>query len=518
MNVLLINPNREQMPWPAIPVGLCLVATALEHAGHEVDLLDLTFSRAPGDDTRAAVRRRQPDVVGLGVRNIDNCNFEHPVFYLEEIRDEVVRAVREAAPRARLVIGGAGANVAAWDVMRFLDADVALVGDGEIAMPELLEALEAGRDPTTVRGALVAGGPSPIVDTAPSFGHDRVFAHEPPTGRAFAADLDAVPTSDAWRWVDVARYASHGAPYSIQTKRGCALRCSYCVYNNIEGRKYRLRRPSAIVDEIEEVVGGHGVRHVDFVDSTFNLPLAHTLELCDELASRAPGPKLSTMGLNPAATTPELLRAMRRAGFDNVMCTPESASNVTLASLQKGYGRDAVVRAASHLRDAGMKTFWFFMFGAPGETIDTVRETLDFCEQHVPPTDMVLFTTGIRVHPGTPLEKHLKETGWFAHDDPLLQPSWYVSPTVDLHALYGLLVRAAERHPNWMTNAETVVSPRIAGLVKRGLHAAGVRDPFWTHLPRLFSLTTKIGFRRHDLSQQRDRVLSDPEVRHRQPR
>ena len=94
MKVLLINPNREQVPWPAIPVGLCTVATATARAGHDVSLLDLAFSKQPGKDTLARVRREQPDVVGLTVRNIDNCNFELPHFYLPEIRDEVVRSVR----------------------------------------------------------------------------------------------------------------------------------------------------------------------------------------------------------------------------------------------------------------------------------------------------------------------------------------------------------------------------------------------------------------------------------------
>ncbi|HVY48454.1 MAG TPA: radical SAM protein, partial [Minicystis sp.] len=207
----------------------------------------------------------------------------------------------------------------------------------------------------------------------------------------------------------------------------------------------------------------------------------------------------------------------RRAGFDNVMCTPESASDTTLASLQKGFKREHVVRAAKHLAAAGLHTFWFFLLGAPGETLETVRETLDFCERHVPPTDMVLFTTGIRVHPGTPLELTLKESGWFSQDDPLFEPSWYLSPELDLETLYRTLVRAAEAHPNWMTNAETVMSPRLASLVKRGLHAVGLRRPFWTRLPQLFDVTTKLGVRRLDLARNEKRVVGDGEVRHRRP-
>ena len=78
MKVLLINPNREQMPWPAVPIGLCTVATAVQRAGHEVAVRDLTFSRDLQKDVLGAVREHQPDVIGITIRNIDNCNFESP--------------------------------------------------------------------------------------------------------------------------------------------------------------------------------------------------------------------------------------------------------------------------------------------------------------------------------------------------------------------------------------------------------------------------------------------------------
>ncbi len=135
------------------------------------------------------------------------------------------------------------------------------------------------------------------------------------------------------------------------------------------------------------------------------------------------------MGLNPAGVTPELVQAMKRAGFKSVMCTPESASEVTLKTLRKGFQKHSVIRAAQALREGGLPTYWFFMFGAPGETIDTVRETLAFCEEHIAATDMVLFSTGIRVYSGTPLERQCKDMGWFAEDDPLFLPSCSCRPS-----------------------------------------------------------------------------------------
>jgi hypothetical protein len=314
--------------------------------------------------------------------------------------------------------------------------------------------------------------------------------------------------------VDLRKYAARGGPYSIQSKRGCALKCSYCVYNNIEGHKYRLRRASDVVDEIAEA-REHGARHADFVDSTFNLPLSHARALCDELASRALPIELSTMGLNPGGVDEGLVFSMKRAGFKTVMCTPESASETTLKSLDKGFRMSQLLRTAKALRAANMPTYWFFMLGAPGETLATVRETLEFCETHVPPTDMVLFTTGIRVYPGTPLERTCKDMGWFAENDPLFEPSWFLSPELDLGALYAMLVRAAKTHPNWMTNAETVTSPRATAILQRGLRAVGYKGPFWQHLPMVFGWLGRFGVRQRDLDRHARTVAGIRNVRDR---
>ncbi len=374
------------------------------------------------------------------------------------------------------MIGGSAVNVSPADCFDYLEADYAIVGEGEEAMVRLLAALGGAEPLAEVPGLLIRGRRSdkllPILDTG------RLAKGEPLTGRALVHDFDGAPRSRAYRWVDLEKYAAHGAPYSIQTKRGCALKCSYCVYNNIEGHAYWRRSGKNVVDEIEEVVREYGVRRVDFVDSTFNLPLYHAREILDELASRALPVELSTMGLNPAGVTRDLILAMKRAGFKNVMCTPESASDVTLKTLNKGFQKHAVVRAAEALRDAGMPTYWFFMLGAPGETLDTVRETLEFCEQHIPPTDMVLFSTGIRVYAGTPLEKTCKAMGWASPRTTRSLSVLVPVSELDLNELYSVLVRAAEAHPNWMTNAETVASPAMQSLLKGALRAFGMEGAF----------------------------------------
>jgi hypothetical protein len=146
-----------------------------------------------------------------------------------------------------------------------------------------------------------------------------------------------------------------------------------------------------------------------------------------------------------------------------------------------------------------------------------VRETLDFCEKHIPPDHMVLFSTGIRVYPGTPLEQQCKADGWFAADDSLFEPSWYLSPDLDLERLYSMLTGAAKSHPNWMTNAETVTSPFITAVLQRGLRSMGKKGPFWQHLPGLNRMMSRLGLRQHGLAAHNSRmarVSQLPDLRH----
>ncbi|MSP60835.1 MAG: radical SAM protein [Myxococcales bacterium] len=510
MRVLLINSNREQSPWPAAPIGLAMVARATAAAHHEVSFLDLAFVRNPARETRVRAAEFAPDVIGISIRNLDNCNFDAPRFYLDEVRDEVVRVARLACPRARIVIGGAAVNLAPWDILLHVEADFALAGEGEEALPAFLSALTDGADLQAVPGVLDRHGPKPTPDHARAFGGDRVFLGEPPAGRSIVTDFETGGRSDLWRWVDWATYVGHGAPYPIQTKRGCALRCVYCAYNNIEGRTYRCREPRLIVDEIEEAVREVGVRSIDFVDSTFNIPPVHAIALCEELARRKlpSDVELSTMGVNPAAMSTELLEAMKRAGFSNVMCTPESASNVTLKSLRKGFDRDQVIFAAEQLRKAGLKTLWFFLFGAPGETVATVKETLEFCERYIVPTDVALFTAGIRVYPGTPLEKQCKEQGWFDAADNLLRPSWYVAPTISVADMYRLLIEGAIDHPNWMTAAEGILNPGMVSFVDKGYRLLGGKGPLWARMPDLFRFMSRLGVRKKILMRMNDLLVS----------
>ena len=408
MKVLLINSNRELAPWPIIPTGICRVATALDSAGIEVKMLDLTFSEVPQRDVKETIKSFQPGAIGLSIRNIDDVDTRRMRFYIPEIKEQVVAPLKEVAPDTPFVLGGSAVGVAPKLLLDFLGADLAVAGDGERAAVRVFQALGKGEDPKSIAGTIAPDGKGGLIVNPP----DRI------------EELNEFPHSKAYKWIDAKRYASYGTRYGIQTKRGCDRTCTYCSYPNLEGRSYRLFDPVSVVDEIEDVYKQSGVDRFEFVDSTFNIPRDHAVGILKELAKRKLPVGLDTMGLNPFAVDKELVQAMKDAGFTETSCTPESGSPRIIKALGKQFTTEQVAQAAKVLQEANMPTKWYFMFGAPGENAETIKETFAFIDEHIPPTDLVIVMTGIRVFPGTPLEKACRKEGLVKDDNDLFEPFW----------------------------------------------------------------------------------------------
>ena len=317
--VLLVSTNRERQPYPVVPNGLACVASALDAAGHHVRFLDLCFASDPVAFARSAAVDFKPGIIGVSVRNIDNSDAIALRHYTPEARS-VLHALRQAAPGAKVIAGGAAFGVAPEALFRDLAVDYAVAGDGERASVALVDALSSG--------APIAALPGLVRD------RNGTVAFTPP---GEDADLDSLPRPGLHRWIDLARYQRHGATIPIQTKRGCVYKCVYCTYRNVEGWGYRTRDPELVSDEIEELKIKAGVRHFDFVDSTFNSPPGHAIQVCEAITRRRLGVQLDTTNFTPASASAELLGAMKAAGFRSLGITAESASDPVLEKLEKGF-------------------------------------------------------------------------------------------------------------------------------------------------------------------------------------
>ena len=460
--VLLVSANRERQPYPVVPNGLACVASALQSAGHEVRFLDLCFERDPVKATMRAAVEFAPDVAGVSVRNIDNSDAIALRHYTPEAKS-IFLALRQAAPSATIIAGGAAFGVAPEALFRDFGVDYAVAGDGERASVALVDAI--------ARGNAVEGIPGIVRLVA-----DRV--HFTPPGDD--ASLDGLPTPQLHRWIDLKRYERHGATIPIQTKRGCVYKCVYCTYQNVEGWGYRLRDPERVANEIEELVHKAQVRSFDFVDSTFNSPPGHAIEVCESILRRGLRVHLDTTNFTPASASDELLQTMRHAGFRTLGISAESASDSVLEKLQKGFTSAKVRDVAERVEKAGIRTLWIFLVGGPGETPQTLDETLRFAEWRLLRGDAVYMTIGLRIYPGTTLHRIALAEGVVESGATLLDPTFYFSPSLSFDHAVNRVKQFAARHPRFMFSADSR-SPILPWLT-RAASVMRLPKPHWQYM------------------------------------
>ena len=451
MRILLINTNREHHPYPVMPIGLACVAQALEGQGHEVSTLDLAWARNPGRAIAQAVRRSRPGLIGLSIRNLDNSSLAAPRSYLSELRAAARVCRQESA--VPLVIGGAAVGVAPHALCAYLGADYAVAGEGEETAPWLARALEEGRPPA---GRVLGVGEGSI---APASGASLV------------------------RYLDVGRYLRAGAPLPLQTRRGCAFHCAYCTYPAIEGSVYRLREPAEVADDCLRLERETGRHAFEFVDSTFNVPLPYALELCRVLSWGPRRLHLQASGFTPAAPAGELLPAMVRAGFDSLVCSPDSAADSVLELMGKGFGRQELERLVDEVHRLDLSTLWSFLFGGPGESEETVRDTLGFITRRLGPQDRVFIAAGVRIYPGTPLEALAQRQGMIAPGEDMLPLRFYLSPLLSLPRLGALL----DEYLGGMRNCVYIsdLQHSLLPWLQRAASALGIHAPLWRFTPAL---------------------------------
>ncbi|MBE9516112.1 MAG: radical SAM protein [Proteobacteria bacterium] len=467
MRVLLIYSNSLSELLAAPPIGLSYIATATRRAGHDVMFLDLLINDKAS--LQQAIAEFEPDVIGMSVRNIDNLVHQRVKSHIDVLAQQI-REIKEHSD-VPLVLGGPAISILGTRVLDHLDADYCVVGEGEISFPLLLKCLENKKDVSHIPGLC--------------YRNKIGLQSNPPQVQKQFAD------SGMAQWINWPKYQQRGATWSIQSKRGCPLSCSYCTYSSVEGCGIRKRNPVDVVDEIEYVANTIKPRCFEFVDSTFNLPPSHTVEICEEIIRRGLKIRLTAMGVNPLGITKELLELMKRAGFNSMMITPESASDIVLERMKKGFAADEVYRSAELAKKSGIPSMWYFMLGAPGETRATVEETMRFVESMLPHKGFLsMFTTGIRVLPGTELARDSIEEGYFSADEDFWEPTFYFSKSVSEAWMLRRVCQSITHQPNIVHAAEDShpVSRMITDRVYKAACALGAAPPYWRFLPGILRI------------------------------
>lgn len=460
MKILLISTNRCTLPMPVMPIGACIVAQAAERAGHTAFFLDLMFTRDPLAEIESALVRCKPDAVCLSVRNIDNNDMRGTVCYMNDLLS-VVDVIRKMTD-APLIMGGAALGVMPEQILRLAPDSIAVVGDGEMFFPQLLDRISRDECFRDLPGI--------------AYVENDVFHLNSPDASGFSTTCAA---PDYHHWLNIPAYRSRMATVPIQTKRGCQFQCVYCTYPKIEGSTWRLKEPGSIADAVARFAAA-GLRDVEIVDSVFNAPLGHAMEVCAALARIGHKARLQCLEMNPRDFDDPLITAMERAGFTGMGITLESAADPVLEGLRKGFTSLNVHHAAEVVRRHSIPCAWIFLLGGPGETRETVRETLQFAGRYIRPMDVAFFNTGIRIYPGTELESVARTQEVLSlPQEEMLSPVFYVSPDVDTGWLEWELKSAMNSRMNFI-NMGTMGLSMLPAIHRVG-HRLGLRPPLWRY-------------------------------------
>lgn len=396
MRVLLVSGNTASTPYSVYPLGLSMVAGSLSSAGHEVRQFDLIHSGLSLDAVADAIRSFLPDVIGISIRNIDNVNLLNEKRYIEVVGD-VVRCMREET-KAPVVLGGSGFSIMPERILREVGADYGIVGEGEASMLEFVENASRGvfpeerciRASSTLQGREI---PSPKYDV-------ELMEY----------------------------YLKSGNIAAVQTKRGCTHSCVYCSYPVLEGSVIRCREPEAVVDDIETLVKEHDAGHVFFTDSVFNDDAGHYLDVIREMKRR--GMSIPwTAFFKPEGLDDDSVALMKETGLRAAEIGADAATDTTLRKLGKSFRFRDIVESTELFGRHGIGAAHFYMFGCPGETLDTVIEGIENIKSLKKTVSFIYM--GLRILPDTPLAKIAKREGLISEGQDLLDPVYYIAPGID---------------------------------------------------------------------------------------
>jgi len=453
MKVLLISVNNETDPYPVAPIGIMYIASALKEKGHDVQIFDLCFVEDDVQAIKDSIKGFLPDVIGISIRNIDNLIYNKSIFYLPRIKN-IVDAIREYTS-ATIVAGGSGFSIFPGEVLKYLNLDIGIVGEGEIAFPMYLDAISNGGDIYRIPNLCY------LKDDELKL---NITQHDHP---------NLFPDRSL---LDNKQYLELGGMGNIQSKRGCPFSCIYCTYPHINGNRLRLREPRDVVEELKEMVSEYGIDYVFFTDDIFNVPEDHASAICEDIIRN--NLKIDwTCFATPKNMTRELAGLMKKAGCNGVEFGTDACSERTLKGLNKHFTADDIASAAEYCKSVDLPHAHYIIIGGPGEDELTLNETFTFFDK-INPT-AVIALIGLRIYPNTVLHKRAVDENIIEKNRNLLEPVFYLTPEMGIDIIFQKVSEHAEQRHNWIVPGLNI---RCDNKVLTMLRQMGKRGPLWDML------------------------------------
>ncbi len=389
-HITLVNPAAPvgaAMHLPFALLGLGYLAAVLEKNGYKVDVIDCQVLKLSFEDFRSEIGKRQPDIVGVTSSTLT---------YQSGLK--LVKIAKEAVQKCITAMGGS--HVTFWDdkaLEECPELDVVVRREGENTFLELAQRIEADKSYHDIIGTTTR--------------KDGKILRNP--DRPYIADLDSLPFPARHLW-PMERLREYEDVLYLATSRGCVYWCEFCTTVRMHGRKYRMRSPKNVVDEIEYLHKTYGVSKFTFCDDAFTVDQPRTEALCNEIINR--GLKIEwNCGTRVDMLTKELLAKMKEAGCITVWFGVESGSQQVLDAMKKGITPELTMKVFGWVRELELKPVPNVILGFPGETKHSAWKTIKFVEKIAP--DEVGFYNVATPFPGTPMYDQVKANGWLRVTD-----------------------------------------------------------------------------------------------------
>ncbi len=389
MKILLIDPPIRRFTGVAsfyFPTSLAFLAAPLTKTDHEVVIYDvdrggevsksLNFNNSYNQmqryvdaindsgldvwqEVKELIWKFDPDVVGITVMTTKIASAL-----------KIAELVKGCKKSCHVVLGGPHPTITPDDMLECEFVDFVCRGEGENSFLELMNMLEAQKQPSE-------NGLSSI--NGISFKKDGQIIHN--SDAKFIDDLDSIPYADRSSLMNIDKYSSEDIGMLL-TSRGCPFKCSYC-YHPFQANKVKYRSTDNILGEIEDVRSKYGSYQFSIKDDSFTVKRSHVVDFCEALIKNA-------IKINWDCTTrvnlvdEDLLKLMKEAGCNVIKVGVESGSEKILKATHKGITHEQIRKAARLFNKLGI--FWtgYFMIGLPQETEKDMMETLEFMEEIKP--------------------------------------------------------------------------------------------------------------------------------------
>ncbi len=373
MNDLGTEPNH----------GLLQLAAILQRAGARTDVfdfhvLDIVLRQqrriVSEDDFRAVIAKKSARLFGISSKIVSASRAMR-----------IARIIKELHPGSRVVMGGVHPTFQASQILDQCPAvDAVMRGESDHAIVPLWEWAAGNGDLADIPGVTFRAASGAIVSSEKDLTQ---------------IDLDELPYA---AYDLVARETDPLVP-RILTARGCTLRCVFCASAALFGYKFNSRQAAAVADQIEATRDMFGTEFVCMGDLTFMAHKPTGLAICRELIQREAGVRWSTQ-TTIGRIDPESARLMADSGCVQIGFGVESGSQLIIEANNKNVHVEKAERQFTTVKEAGMSVQTYWVFGLPGETVDSAMRSVELMRDWIARelVDAVHITVAVP-YPGTPL-------------------------------------------------------------------------------------------------------------------